>query len=148
MADLRIGAEWSHDASLKWQHFYRDQSEAGFAAGAVHGAPDVEQLPTNWGIGFKRDFVERQGEVIDGTMGGDVKEPRFHFQIPPSLDFDVGMPANVTVPGVRSTAAAVADGIASILQRDAPDIVDRLRFQREEIMLSLRRQDHEQSAVA
>ena len=98
--------------------------EAGFAAGAIHGTPDVEQLPANRGVGFKRNLVERQGESIDGTMGGHFQEPRFQFQVTASLDFDVGMPASVAFAGSRSAAAAVADGIAAILQRDAPDIVN------------------------
>jgi len=124
MTDLCIGAERAHDASSERQHFHRHRLETRFAAGAIHGTPDVEQLPTNGGVRFKGQFVERQGETVSGAMRGDFEKPSFQVQIPPSLDFDVGMPANVTFPGARSTSTAVADGIASILQRDAPDIVN------------------------
>ena len=56
--------ERAYDPAFERQHFHGNRLEPGLTTGAIHGAPKIEQLSPNRSIGFKRNLVKRQGEVI------------------------------------------------------------------------------------
>ena len=50
--------KWTYDPPLEWQDFDGHGLKARLSAAAIDRPPQVQQLPTNWGVGFVGESVE------------------------------------------------------------------------------------------
>ena len=56
------------DAAAERNDFDGNPGESRSPASQVDGPPDVEQLPSNWSIGFVGNAVELKGQVLGGAV--------------------------------------------------------------------------------
>lgn len=124
-----------HRPSLEPDRFLRDKVKAGRLANAVNLPPDVEHLTTDRRPGFKRKGVEFPDHVVERAVPGSVNEV--------ALEVGVG---RLIHPDMRM-AATMADGIAAELDRHSSHILNVALF-REEIVVPVRRQHHEEATKA
>ncbi len=68
-------AKGPHNTALQRHNLHGEWLKAGQSAGMVHGSPNVEQLPADGRIGFKRQLVERQGRSFT-TPGNGIYGPK------------------------------------------------------------------------
>ena len=119
-----VGVKRLYNSTAHRNDFVGDAGVAGVAAGFVDGSEQVEELAADGGVGFERQAVKRQCDVVRRAAGGEVLEVVAEFEVADSVDGDVGVPFGVVCSRWRSAASAVADGIAVELQRDSADVAD------------------------
>jgi len=140
--------KWTYDPPFEWQDFDGHGLKTCLSAAAIDRPPQVQQLPPNGSVGFVWQSVKLQRQMLDRSMDRAIQQPGLQFQIAPPFDCDMSMPEGIPLPLASPTAAPVTDRVAAVFERGPPDIVNRPGLDLEELMLPLRRQNHEQPVVS